>query len=123
MMKVRGFPLVRCAKMDKTLLNKVKQFEDMHQMCKGIAKSLSQELKGKPCILNETYFNRLNELSEEDLAYFAKKPTKLFTEENIGLTVDAVVESTRYGEPSLVVRIVDSNGLKQCVFFDAVNIL
>ncbi len=123
MVKVHGFPLAKCAKMNNTIRKKVKQFEDMHQMSKGIAKSLSLELKGKPCILNETYFNRLNELSEEDLAYFAKRPSKLFTEENIGLTVDAVVESTRHGKPTLVIRIVDSNGLKQCVFFDAVDIL
>lgn len=123
MMKVHGFHLARCANMEKAIINKVKQYEDMHQMCKGIAKSLSQELKGKPCILNEKYFKRLNELSEEDLAYFAKRPTKLFTEENIGLTVDAVVESTRYGEPTLVVRIMDSKGLKQNVFFEVVDIL
>lgn len=123
MMKVRGFPLVRCAKMDKTLLNKVKQFEDMHQMCKVLAKSLSQELKGKPCILNEQYFKRMSELSDDDLEYFSKRPNKLFTEENTGLIIDAVVDSSRRGEPSLVVRVIDSNGLKQCVAFDVIDIL
>lgn len=123
MMKVRGFLLARCAKMDNTILNKVKQYEDMHQMCKVLAKSLSQELKGKPCILNEQYFKRMSELSDDDLEYFSKRPNKLFTEENTGLIIDAVVDSSRRGEPSLVVRVIDSNGLKQCVAFDVIDIL
>lgn len=123
MVKGHGFPLARCANMDNKYLSKVKQYEDIQQMSKAVLTSIAQDLKGKPCILNEKYFKRMSELSEEDIAYFSKRPDKLFTEENTGLTVDAVVESTRFGIPTLVVRIVDSNGLKQCVYFDVVDIL
>lgn len=123
MMKVHGFHLARCAKMDKSFLHRVRQFEDLHHVSKGIHRSLNDELKGKPCVLNEKYFEKMSKFTSEDLEYFERASKDIFTRETTGLTIQLVIESTSHNQPTLVVRLVDSMNKQQCVSFDCIDLI
>lgn len=109
--------------MNNKHMHKRKQFDDLHQLCKGILQSLNDELKGKECVLNQYYYDSVSEFSTDELESIQESGLILYDKSTTGLKIDSVIQSTRFNEPTLCLRLIDSNGKKQCVTFECIDLV